>query len=310
MNTLKNRATKPNIMGFKTSFPYRAVRYGFRLPFRIYSTYITEPIIKRWIKQSELMVYVHDTKRGLLRPVLEGERLKWTLKENLSVDATHWLDVIEPLLTKQDIVLDVGTNIGTIANWLANRTKHVHGFEPHPANIEMTRDQIKFRKTKNITLSQLALGREPGTLQLHVKSFHGHHSLGDTAASPTVEKIDVEVDTVDRYCSTHGIERIDFLKIDVEGFEDEVLQGATSMLKSHSIGFVLFELRHSILASVGKLSKDIFTPLTENGYSVFTLDGRTLTASEYDHPSDGDYLAAVNPEEYVPRLGTSTAPAF
>ncbi|MBL6886952.1 MAG: FkbM family methyltransferase [Candidatus Poseidonia sp.] len=294
-------------MDLKASFPYRALRYGLRLPGRIYSTYITEPIIKRWIKQSELMVYVHDPKRGLLRPVLEGERLRWTLKENLSVDATHWLDVIEPLLTKQDIVFDVGTNIGTIANWLANRTQHVHGFEPHPANIEMTRDQIEIRKAKNITLSQLALGSEPGILQLHVKSFHGHHSLGDTAASPTVEKIDVEVDTVDRYCLTHGIERIDFLKIDVEGFEDAVLQGSTSMLKNHSIGFVLFELRHSILASVDKHSKDIFTPLTENGYSVFTLDGRTLTADELENPSDGDYLAAVNPEEFVPHLGTSTA---
>ena len=231
-------------MGLKASFPYRALRYGLRLPGRIYSSYITEPIIKRWIKQSELMVYVHDPRRGLLRPVLEGQRLKWTLKENLSVDATHWLDVIEPLLTKQDIVFDVGTNIGTIANWLANRTKHVHGFEPHPENIEMTRDQVKLRKTKNITLSQLALSKKPGTLQLHVKSFHGHHSLGDTAASPTVEKIDVEVETVDRYCSTHGIDRIDFLKIDVEGFEDDVLEGATSMLKDHRIGFVLFELRH------------------------------------------------------------------
>ena len=294
-------------MGLKASFPYRALRYGLRLPGRIYSSYITEPIIKRWIKQSELMVYVHDPRRGLLRPVLEGQRLKWTLKENLSVDATHWLDVIEPLLTKQDIVFDVGTNIGTIANWLANRTKHVHGFEPHPENIEMTRDQVKLRKTKNITLSQLALSKKPGTLQLHVKSFHGHHSLGDTAASPTVEKIDVEVETVDRYCSTHGIDRIDFLKIDVEGFEDDVLEGATSMLKDHRIGFVLFELRHSILASVDKHAKDIFTPLIENGYSIFTLDGRTLATDELENPSDADYLAAVNPAEYVPHLGTSTA---
>ena len=295
-------------MGLKASFPYRALRYGLRLPGRIYSTYITEPIIKRWIKQSELMVYVHDPKRGLLRPVLEGQRLKWTLRENLSVDATHWLDVIEPLLTKQDIVFDVGTNIGTIANWLANRTKHVHGFEPHPENIEMTRDQVKLRKTKNITLSQLALGKEPGTLQLHVKNFHGHHSLGNTAAGPTVEKIDVEVDTVDRYCSTRGIDRIDFLKIDVEGFEDDVLKGATSMLKDHRIGFVLFELRHSILASIDKHSKDIFTPLIENGYSIFTLDGKTLATDELENPPDADYLAAVNPAELVPHLGTSTAP--
>ena len=103
-------------MGLKESFPYRAGRYALRLPSRLYSKHITEPIVKRWLKKSELVVYVHDPKRGLLRPVLEGQRLKWTLNENLSVDATYWLDVIEPLLTKDDVVFDVGTNIGTIAN--------------------------------------------------------------------------------------------------------------------------------------------------------------------------------------------------
>jgi FkbM family methyltransferase len=297
-------------MPLKDSFPYRALRYGLRLPGRLYSKYITEPIIKRWIRQSELTVYVHDPRRGLLRPVLEGQRLKWTLKENLSVDATYWLDVVEPLLNKDDVVFDVGTNIGTIANWFSNRTKHVHGFEPHPDNLRMTQDQIVLRQTKNITLSQLALGSEPGSLQLHVKSFHGHHSLGDTDASPTVEKIDVQVDTVDRYCKTNAIDRIDFLKIDVEGFEEDVLKGATGMLAEGKVGLVLFELRQSILASLGKQGSAIFTPLLENGYSVFTLDGRVLNEAALSAPEDADYLAAVNPEEFIPRLGTSSAPAI
>lgn len=297
-------------MGLKDSFPYRAVRYALRLPGRLYSRYITEPIVKRWLKKSELTVYVHDPKRGLLRPVLEGQRLKWTLNENLSVDATYWLDVVEPLLTKDDVVFDIGTNIGTIANWFATRTHHVHGFEPHPDNLKMTNEQIQLRKTTNITLSQLALGSEPGTLQLHVKSFHGHHSLGDTSATPTVEKIDVEVDTVDRYCTANGIERIDFLKIDVEGFEEEVLKGATRMLEKQQVRLVLFELRQTILASIGKNGKDIFAPLLEQGYTVFTLDGRVLTTEELENPADADYLAAVNPEAYIPRLGTSTAPAI
>lgn len=297
-------------MGLKDSFPYRAVRYALRLPGRLYSRYITEPIVKRWLKKSELTVYVHDPKRGLLRPVLEGQRLKWTLNENLSVDATYWLDVVEPLLTKDDVVFDVGTNIGTIANWFATRTHHVHGFEPHPDNLRLTKEQIQLRKTTNITLSKLALGSEPGTLQLHVKSFHGHHSLGDTSATPTVEKIDVEVDTVDRYCTANDIERIDFLKIDVEGFEEEVLKGATTMLKNQQVGLVLFELRQTILASIGKNGKGIFAPLLEQGYTVFTLDGRVLTAEELEDPADADYLAAVNPETYIPNLGTSTAPAI
>ena len=218
--------------------------------------------------------------------------------------------MVEPVLTKDDVVFDVGTNIGTISNWFANRTQHVHGFEPHPDNLRMTNDQIVLRKTTNITLSQIALGSEPGTLQLHVKSFHGHHSLGDTSVSPTVEKIDVEVDTVDRYCASNGIERIDFLKIDVEGFEEDVLRGATTMLKSKNVGIVLFELRQTILESIGKNCKDIIVFLLEHGYNVFTLDGRVLTPEELEHPADADYLAAVNPDVYIPHLGRSTALVF
>ena len=115
-----------------------------------------------------------------------------------------------------------------------------------------------------------------------MKSFHGHHSLGDTSVSPTVEKIDVEVDTVDRYCASNGIERIDFLKIDVEGFEEDVLRGATTMLKRKSVGIVLFNWRQTILESIGKNCKDIIVFLLEHGYNVFTLDGRVLT-EELEH---------------------------
>ncbi len=292
------------------SFPHRALRYAFQLPGRLYSKHITEPIVKRWIRTSDMTVFVHDPQRGLLRPVLEGERLKWTLNSNLAVDATYWLDVIEPLLTKEDIVFDVGTNIGTIANWFSKRTKHVYGFEPHPDNIRLTQEQISLRRRTNITLSSLALGSEPGTLPLHVKRFHGHHSFGNTAASPTVEIIEVEVGTIDQFCSTNGIERIDLLKIDVEGFEEDVLRGASSMLSNKSIGLVLFELRRSILTSVGKNAQDIFTPLVQHGYTVFTLEGKTLTAEELEQPMDADYLAAVNPEAYINRLGISSAPVL
>lgn len=256
------------------------------------------------------MVYVHDPRRGLLRPILEGQRLKWTLNENISIDATHWLDVIEPLLSKQDIVFDVGTNIGSVANWFASRTQHVHCFEPHPDNLRMTSEQIEIRKTKNITLSQIALGSQPGTLQLNVKSFHGHHSLIDTKITPTIEKIDVKVDTVDRYCMTMNIEQIDFLKVDVEGFEEEVLKGAKGMLSNGKIKLVLFEHRKSILSSVGKLGKDIFTPLLENGYTVFGLDGKILNSEELENPPDADFLAAMNPDEFIHKLGESNAPVF
>ena len=125
-------------------------------------------------------------------------------------------------------------------------------------------------------LCPLALGKEETTMQLYVKGFHGHHSLGDAANSPTVEKVDVKVRTLDSYCSEKGIQSIAFLKIDVEGFEEDVLLGANSLLKSQNIGLILFEIREKILTSVGRKGSAVFAPLLDNGYKVISFIGNII----------------------------------
>ena len=82
------------------------------------------------------------------------------------------------------------------------------------------------------------------------------------------------------------------------------------MLADNNIGLVLFELRQSILTSVGKTATGLFEPLINNGYTVFSLDGTSIRQTDLEHLADGDYLAAVNPEDYVSRLSTSTARAW
>jgi len=292
-------------MSLKDSLPFRAVRYGFRLPGLLYTRFVTQPQVDRWLKDSQLDLYVHDPERGLLRPVTRSERLKWTMCEGLACDAVHWLDRVEPLLSADDVVFDVGANIGTVANWFSERTSAVYAFEPHPDNLEVIKRQNELRRTKNINLHSFALGRESETMQLHVKGFHGHHSLGDAANSPTVGKIDVEVKTIDGFCDEHGIARIDFLKIDVEGFEEDVLLGAAKILGSQDIGVVLFEIREAILDSVNRSAVSVFAPLLDSGYSVFDLNGHILCGEELVKPVDGDYLAAVDAEAVAKRLADS-----
>ena len=292
-------------MSIKHSLPYRAVRYGFRLPGLLYTRYITQPLVDRWLKKSPLTLYVHDEKRGLLRPLTKAERLKWTMKEGLACDAVYWLDRVEPLLTKDDVIFDVGANIGTIANWFAERCKEVHAFEPYPENIETIREQNNLRRTENMILQPLALGKEKSVMQLHVKGFHGHHSLGDAANSPTIKKLEVQVSSIDSYCSENKIQKIDFLKIDVEGFEEDVLLGASELLATKKIGLILFEIREKILTSVSRKSSDVFTPLLNNGYQIISLDGNILSETEIANPKDGDYLAALDSEEVMAKLGDS-----
>ena len=118
---------------------------------------------------------------------------------------------------------------------------------------------MKLRNSSNISLHQYALGREETQMQLHVKGFHGHHSLGDVDNSPTVDKILVDVRTMDTVFEELNLNRIHFLKIDVEGFESDVLTGASSLLAEKKIDYILFELQETLLQSIERTLKKCST---------------------------------------------------
>ncbi|RJU81259.1 MAG: FkbM family methyltransferase [Candidatus Poseidoniales archaeon] len=278
--------------------------YGLKTPGRIFNRFILFPILDRKIANSDLELFVHDKNRGLMRTLNYGERLNWTLDTGKVCDAVPWLDRIEPLLSKDDIVFDVGANMGIVANWFAQRCKHIHAFEPHPGNIATIKSQQELRNIDNITLHNIALGRTHSKMQLHVKQFHGHHSLGDVDNSPTIDKIEVDVNTIDEVAKNLGIKAINFLKIDVEGFESDVLHGAENLLKNKKIEYILFELQDSILQSINRTSSEVFEIIFNAGYQIIDLNGNMQKDNNKTIPN-GDYLACLDGSETAKKLAGS-----
>ena len=262
-------------------------------------------MLDKKLANSELEIYVHDKERGLLRNLNFAERLHWSLGSGKACDAVPWLDRISPLVNETDIVFDIGANVGVICNWFAHRCEAVHAFEPHPANIETINTQIALRNMKNITLHPLAVGKENTTMKLHVKGFHGHHSLGDVDNSPTINQIDVDVRRLDDIVAALEIKHINFLKIDVEGFEEDVLLGAQELLANKQIDYVLFELQNTILHSINRTSQQVLQPLFDAGYHIIDLNGNMVTVDEIGNISNGDYLACQNGIETANKLASS-----
>ena len=147
------------------SLPIRAFFYILRIPERIFNRFIFYPSLDRKITKSDLQLFVHDKQRGLMRVINYGERLHWTLDSGKVCDAVPWLDRIEPLISSNDIVFDIGANIGVVTNWFAHRCQHVHAFEPHPDNFETIKSQQELRNMKNITLHDIALGKDNSKMQ-------------------------------------------------------------------------------------------------------------------------------------------------
>ena len=146
------------------------------------------------------------------------------------------------------VVFDVGSNQGQFLQMstkvLAGRACRMHCFEPSKtAYSSLLRNA---EAVENIALNNIALGRETGERLLFTDK------PGSRLASLTKRRMDhfgkdfaeteaVLVDTLDNYCSLHGVEHIDLLKLDAEGHELDILAGGAEMLRKKAVRFVLFE---------------------------------------------------------------------
>jgi FkbM family methyltransferase len=143
------------------------------------------------------------------------------------------------------VIFDVGANNGEWSAQVlkANTLAKIHAFEPQPvlaSHIAATYPAI--------AINNLAVGEAAGELDLydyadHPGSQHASLLKGviDTIHGGIPRVTKVSVITLDDYCRDHRVEFIDFLKIDVEGFELAVLRGARGMLASGKIAAIQFE---------------------------------------------------------------------
>ena len=171
-----------------------------------------------------------------------------------------------------ETIFDVGANVGEwseLAAAAAPRAK-LHSFEPVPATYEHLRQRCGAHP--NATLNNMGLSDAPGELTIYhspdanalatcvagfVESYHG--------IRPQPQK--VAVTSGDLYCAERGIESIDLLKIDVEGYESNVLRGFARMLAEGRIRAVQFEYGYINIAT-GFLLKDFYGLLKPLGMVI------------------------------------------
>lgn len=158
-----------------------------------------------------------------------------------------WYDVQRILGTRHvDVIFDVGANIGQTTRVLCKyfRESKVYCFEP--ASEPYVALATLTRAWPNVTASRLALGREAGAAEMFVAS--GSESEQNTFVVDRERRIKftgreiVQVETVDRFCKVHNIERIDILKADVQGWEINLLEGASGIIGKENVNFLFLEV--------------------------------------------------------------------
>lgn len=144
------------------------------------------------------------------------------------------------------VLFDVGANVGKYSKKLSDRfpSAIILAFEPHPENY----NKLCENQCNNIKVFNLGLSDSAGELTLFDRSdmdgsMHAslHKSVIDELHKKDITEHKVEVEILDSIAKSEEIDYIDFLKIDTEGNELAVLNGAIDMLKKGSIGCIHFE---------------------------------------------------------------------
>ncbi|MBK7143987.1 MAG: FkbM family methyltransferase [Xanthomonadales bacterium] len=189
------------------------------------------------------------------------------------------------------MIFDIGAFTGEVATVYRKLfpEAQICCFEPNPQSFELLRERLK---TDTARLFQLAVSADGRPVVLNANAAPATSSVLRTDARAvqhwgrglleTVSEIEVASTTIDVFCQEHGIDKIDILKIDVQGFELAVLKGAGNMLGSGRIRLVYLELIACPTYEHQPRLGEYFELLDAHGYVLSNLfdpvvrDGRLL----------------------------------
>ncbi len=179
------------------------------------------------------------------------------------------------------VLFDVGANVGDYterALSLAHDVR-VHCFEPVPATFKALEARFTSDPRRDrVRLNNVGLGDQVGTATMRVYGptagsnslYERRSALGAHPEFTEHREQAVSLTTLDAYVTAEAVQRIDLLKIDVEGHELKVLRGATHALAAGVVKTIQFEYGGCFL-DAGTRLEQVFDLLSGNGYSIFRL---------------------------------------
>lgn len=213
-----------------------------------------------------------------------------------------------PLLSRyigsDSVVIDVGAHAGQFAKLFAGIARHgkVYAFEPGTYTLAILRRVVKWRRIANIIIVPFGLSDEPGgaDLALPVKKSGSlgfglaHISTRQNLALDKTEQtrplaIDhIRLTTLDDFAKSEGLQRIDFIKADIEGWEIRMLRGARQCLERFR-PVVMLEVVETHLARAETNADEAWQILGGLGYRGFRMNAAGLEEAPR-FQGDADYL--------------------
>lgn len=200
--------------------------------------------------------------------------------------------LIQKLLPPGAVFLDVGAHVGQytlVASQQVGAAGQVHSFEPDPETFRWLAGNVRLNRLRNVRVNQAALSDESGKKRFY---FATPRDIGSNSLSRPLNdsgrSCDVVCTTMDEYVAANGIERVDLIKVDIEGAEYAMLVGAQHLLSRPNKPVIIAEFEEERQRSFGNSCAKLAGLLTNHGYHLFRLGSErleTYTPQEDDAPS-------------------------
>ena len=173
------------------------------------------------------------------------------------------------------VVFDVGARVGDWSKTMSDAADarpggvEIHVFEPVPDSRATLETALSAQIAQGkVRVNALALSDSEGRVPIYVPHFTAGTSTLHPDSSVDYEQVlQIPTATVQQYCRSHSIPQIDFLKVDTEGNDLRVVQGAIELLKNGRIGVLQFEYNHRWIYSRSYL-KDVFDLIKMTPYRI------------------------------------------
>jgi len=193
------------------------------------------------------------------------------------------------VLTKNDVVLEAGANIGYYVLIESRLCKKIYAVEAVSTNVEWLKKNIEMNQCKNVEVYELALGDKQGVFPMYISSKSNWHSF----KTKTEKTVNVAMDTVDNFASDK--DDITFVRMDVEGYELNILRGMIKTLTK--VERIFIELHTHILTH--KEIQECLDIMKSSGFKpelIVKCDrpglGRVLDNSLIEEIYNGTYFGA------------------
>lgn len=195
------------------------------------------------------------------------------------------------------VVIDVGAHAGQYTKLFAALAPrgHIHAVEPGGYARLILTTTVRLRGLTNVTVHPIGLSDRAGEAELAVpvkasgSVGFGLSHLGDDVDGRAVRRETIRLDTLDRLVRELGLDRLDFIKADVEGWEAPLMRGGRECLTRHRPA-VMLEIVEAHLTRANATPRELWNFLEQRGYEGRRVAPGGVLDGDTGDRGDGDYL--------------------